>query len=395
MQILRSALVLVALFFFIASCDDADELSVFPKGQTRITDVALSVVLRDIRNQGNVSDFSLSFARAYDERKITEYRAFLLPLEDSIALNEAESLTAKSYISIAPRGANYDTILPIGLHDARGNPIQLATEYRAWILSISDGDYTNKNAVSDPSLPMELIDRELSITYIGHSGVFIDGYGKKVLIDAIPGQSPGWNPVPPKTSGDIINGNPPYENTNLLCITHNHEDHFSAPQVSAFGLRNPETRIVGPLQVLDEIILPNESVISLDRFNRVDSVINGVELSIFHFRHFDMFGNDFSAVDNFGYMIDIGGFRILHVGDFDYSNENLDPFDFSSMDINILIIPTFGTLISKKNKSLIDSKINPDHIIAVHLQSSTTISDVKAVFGDIIVFKNSGDLVSF
>ncbi len=394
MQILRSALLFFA-FFLIVSCDNADDISAFPKDETRITDVALRVVLRDIGNQGNVSDFSLGFTRAYDERKITEYRAFLLPLEDSILLSEAESLAEKSYISFEPRGSNYDTILPIGLHDARGNPIQLETEYRAWILSISDGDYANKNAVSNPSLPMELIDRELSITYIGHSGVFIDGYGKKVLIDAIPRQLPGWSPVPQKTTGDIINGNPPFENTDLLCITHNHEDHFSAPQVSAFGLRNPETRIVGPLQVLDEIILPNESVISLDRFKRVDSVINGVELSIFHFRHFDMFGNDYSAVDNFGYMIEIGGFRILHVGDFDYSNENLDPFDFSSLDIDILIIPTFGTLISRKNKSLIESKIDPDHIIAVHLESSTTISDVKAVFGDIIVFKNSGELVSF
>ena len=71
--------------------------------------------------------------------------------------------------------------------------------------------------------------------------------------------------------------------------------------------------------------------------------VNGIEVEVLHLRHFDAFGNDFSGVQNFGYLVKIGGKNILHLGDVDMTVQNFQNFGLAEKGIDFVLIPTFNT----------------------------------------------------
>ena len=86
-----------------------------------------------------------------------------------------------------------------------------------------------------------------------------------------------------------------------------------------------------------------------DRGTQETVTVNGVTIDVLHFRHFDQFGNDFSDVENYGFVVHLGGKRILHVGDVHYGVSNFEPFGLADVGIDVVILPTFNTLLSSMN----------------------------------------------
>ena len=107
--------------------------------------------------------------------------------------------------------------------------------------------------------------------------------------------------------------------------------------------------------------------------------INGVPITVFHTRHFNQFGNDFSGVTNLAYLVELGGKKILHVGDFDYAADNIQVFGLQPGELDAIIMPTFNTLISQANFNLIASMLAPRTIIAAHLQSGLLATERQQV----------------
>ena len=106
-----------------------------------------------------------------------------------------------------------------------------------------------------------------------------------------------------------------------------------------------------------------------------------------------MFGNNFSGVENYGYLVEIGGKKILHLGDVDFFAGNFSPFELTSENIDAVLIPTFNTLISSSNKSLMDSQIGARKIVCMHLQSTTSIDQVLGAFPGSTVFSFSEQFI--
>ncbi len=389
----RSVFLLLAFLFF-SGCSSEEEHG--PGNKPKIEPLkATNVKIRDVRDIGNASDFQLTFNRAADEEGISEYRAFLLPAGYDISVEEATKLSGLQILVLRKGLFFYDTTFPGSFLDGFGMPVETDKPYQAWVISVADGKDANTNVLSSPSVAEEIRLRNILVTYIGNAGIMVEGFGKKVIIDGLPGNLTGWKNISSNFLSKLASARDPFHDVNLLFFTHNHGDHFSPSKVNQFVGSSPDTKIIGPQQVLNEIILPGETPIPLKRFEYLDTLIDGIQFSVFHFRHFDMFGNDYSAVDNYGYMVDIGDFRVLHLGDVLFSNENFDFFDFTAHSVDLLFFPAFGSLISQETKGLIDQKIAPKHMVAIHLQNSTTPSSIEAIFGDIEIFTISEQTLSF
>ncbi len=115
----------------------------------------------------------------------------------------------------------------------------------------------------------------------------------------------------------------------------------------------------------------------------------GIEIEVFHMEHFDQFGNDFSRVQDYTYLVTMGGVKLLHLGDVDYIPENFAAFDFPSREIDAVVLPTFNTLISEANRDVILASVAPKHIIATHLRAGQLVTEeanVRAVYPDASIF---------
>lgn len=213
----------------------------------------------------------------------------------------------------------------------------------------------------------------LSIKYIANMGVLISSGGKQVLIDAIHRlYKPTYSAPPPDLLKALESASPPYNAIDLVLVTHNHLDHFH-PESTALHLQNnPGGTLVSPGQVIAEIT-GNESI--KPRLKDVTPAwnqkavldIGGIKLTVLGLRHVNL---RHRGVENLGYIVEIAGRKVLHVGDAELSDENFARFLLKDENIDVAVLPAWfldtstGCEQVKKligAKQLIATHIPPDH----------------------------------
>ena len=94
---------------------------------------------------------------------------------------------------------------------------------------------------------------QCSITYVANDGFLYETKTGKVLIDALFGGIKGnWCDQPDDSvSNLILNGIIPFNNIDVVLITHYHVDHFNGPMVMSFLRNNKKPVLICPSQVTD------------------------------------------------------------------------------------------------------------------------------------------------
>jgi L-ascorbate metabolism protein UlaG (beta-lactamase superfamily) len=232
---------------------------------------------------------------------------------------------------------------------------------------------------------------------MGNDGLLLDDGDNQVLIDALQRVTGGWILFPPAELALVESASPPYDRMAAAMVTHNHGDHYSSASLTAFLAANPTAQFIAPTQVGLTANPQNAGV--FPAFGTSQAVnINGVDIEVLHLRHFDQFGNDFSNVQNYGYLVHMGGKKFLHLGDVDYATDNFAPFNLTARDIDVVFIPQFNTLISQATRDVIENQIAPGQVVALHFQSTFVASESAQVLGfwpDAIIFDTALETVDF
>ncbi len=245
---------------------------------------------------------------------------------------------------------------------------------------------------------------QMQVTFTGNNGVMLSDGNNKVLIDSLQNHTnPFWTQLPQSDLQDMVAGNAPFDGVSYAMATHNHPDHYSSNTVLGFLLNNPQAKFIGPPQVRSSLAgqaAIQAQVLDITPVFQTGSIVisePGLEIEVFHMEHFDQFGNDFSSVQDFTYLVTMGGVSLLHLGDIDYINENFENFDLASRNIDAVILPTFNTLISEANKAVILDQVNPGHIIATHLRAgllATEEANVRTLYPDATIFTTAWDSIT-
>jgi len=367
------------------------------------TSIVQNILILDISNNGNGSDLRIRFDVPTDESTVKEYKVIVVAESDVSAfdLEAANALDAARVTTVAKTGSTIDIVLGENIVDSNGDSITNDKTYKSFVMTVADGISTSLNAISSSSGSILL--GLVHITYIQNDGVLISNGENQIFIDAVvnPGSLGGWVEIGTAEQAKILNAQAPYDQIDLILVTHVHGDHYGISAINTHLSQNPNTKLIAPLQVLSGFATSSQIInIDVPKFSRETVIVNNITIDILSLRHFDAFGNDFSTVINYGYLIELDGFKILHLGDVDMTSENFDNFDLANEGIDLVITPTFvqSVHMTTSNRDVMLNQINPAGIVGTHLLNgsiSTITNQVLAIYPNAIIFETSLETIIY
>ncbi|MBA4317766.1 MAG: hypothetical protein C0412_05140 [Flavobacterium sp.] len=172
------------------------------------------------------------------------------------------------------------------------------------------------------------------VTYVANEGFMIETKNHKVLFDGIFGNIKGdWCDQPQDSVlNKILIGTAPFNNIDLVFVSHYHSDHFNRNMVVDFLKNNSKAVLVCPEQVNSALKKNSDYSIISGRINSIipgktfdtSMTINNVKIRAMRINHGSYFLKDSLSgefvnihknVENLAYLIELDGFSFLHTGD--------------------------------------------------------------------------------
>jgi len=234
---------------------------------------------------------------------------------------------------------------------------------------------------------------QLEITYIANDGFLIAYESKKILIDALH-TWPNYQSTPDDVFNDMRAAKPPFEDIDIVLVTHPHPDHFHPDMIELFLANHTHTKLIAPPVAIEllkitaperfETFVENQIImVDIDVGGVFDLSEKGIDLKIFGLDH----GGP-SDMLNFGFLIKMDDKTLLHEGDSNISHAYFQSAfcDTDSIDILFENDP-YRT--DPERQKIIQDYLKPKHRIGMHIQPKNLerfVREIKATFPDEIIF---------
>ena len=230
---------------------------------------------------------------------------------------------------------------------------------------------------------------EISVTYVANEGFLISAGETKVLVDALYREGvPGYEVIPEERRELLETAAPPFDGVDLILATHFHPDHFDAHAVGRHLTSNPAARFVTTEQTRNQMrdLFPEFEVVG-DRVIGITPAegtirevagiheATGVGLRVANLHH----GRD-RPIENIGFLIDIGGMRLLHVGDTEALAPDYARYDLVSEKIDVAFLP-FYQLVFDTWRASVPPAIDADRIVIMHVPEAGVDEEYIANLG--------------
>lgn len=206
----------------------------------------------------------------------------------------------------------------------------------------------------------------MEITYLANEGFLIAAGERKVLIDALFPGIDGYPRLDGQLRIDLEAGKPPFDGIDLVLATHHHDDHFGATEAARFLAAHPAVflstrQAVERLRAVGGNDLPDTVFPSSGEAASVGAAGIRVEtLDLHHGRYRK------PPVENLGFLVEIDGFKILHIGDTEATLEDLRPLGLAELGIDVALLPVWY-LTERQWQGVVAEEIQPARIVAMHL----------------------------
>lgn len=223
---------------------------------------------------------------------------------------------------------------------------------------------------------------ENALTYISNAGVMLSLNGKKILIDPLTmPDNQIYVDTEPGIRRALFENAAPYNDIDLVLVSHHHRDHFHAESILALLRAQPGAQLVSTPEVVRRVLevaqgeaaggdwaglnLNTGTPFSLDRLTAVNLAIGesvtleigGVRLQVFRTLHD---GEDYAEVPNLMFVID-SGLVVAHLGDSAPVLENFvgtmlgniiaqQPIDLLIANFPYIAIPAARKLVAEVSK---------------------------------------------
>jgi hypothetical protein len=191
-----------------------------------------------------------------------------------------------------------------------------------------------------------------------NAGVLICYHDKKILVDALHSEKTNrFSRVSDGVLRQIVNGEGDFADVDVALVTHDHPDHYSKNWMMRLLERNPGIELISPVR--DFLDRKNVHVVTRPKETLRFA---GIGITCKRLLHD---GSEYASVANYGYMLDIDGFRILLLGDGAMDPKAIGAFkeDFKA-DLALLNFP-FLTL--KRGRDIMERVIGAPKTVLFHL----------------------------
>ena len=213
----------------------------------------------------------------------------------------------------------------------------------------------------------------LEITYLGNAGFLLADGEHTVLVDGLFGSGlSGYPSVDAERRERLESATPPFDEVDIILATHHHADHFNAAAVARHLRANPRALFLSTPQAVERLrtevsdfapfagrahgILPAEG-------ERHHVRLLGLDITLLHLHHGR---NRQPPVGNLGFLLELGGRKLLHVGDTVASAEEFAVYELAKERIGVALVP-FWLLSDASWRGVVREQIAPDEIVAMHL----------------------------
>lgn len=168
----------------------------------------------------------------------------------------------------------------------------------------------------------------------------------------------------------------------VLLVTHQHFDHFEPSIVAEHMRSNPGARFVGTNQAADRV--RREPGMVADRIVGLDPATDGgrvIEVGKVRVWVLDLphGGSWRGSIENVGYVVELAGVRILHVGDADTDRERFAAAARWLAELDLFLAPGWYFLEGDGPRILDD--VAAERVVGVHLAPGGDRSVERAVHG--------------
>jgi len=221
---------------------------------------------------------------------------------------------------------------------------------------------------------------ELTIEHVANAGVRIVSDESAILVDALFNTNKYYNYLNDKDFKQLNR-----KNSDIALVTHSHSDHYTADRTLSFLRSHPETILIAPLSVTKELQgkVENKQLHAshLTEFANKQVDHNNISITALNFPHAGAFAPDapeslkvkfHKEYPNYAYLIEVNGWKILHIGDGDFTSAEIDINELTKMKIDVALLPSW---IPEEDGGLDFIKsINAKNIVFMHLTDDETLA---------------------
>ncbi len=203
---------------------------------------------------------------------------------------------------------------------------------------------------------------ELVMRYTANAGVIVSSGPSNVIVDTFFARTFGRFHVLDREMHKAIYS----RQLPLALATHIHGDHFSPGPVIGYLNSNPNTTFASSEQVIKQLKgkVRDRQIIStkLDKAETFEFEKHGMTVTMLNMPHGT---GEFANIQNYALLIDINGWKVLHVGDAAIDLDNTTKLGLGSRNIDIAIAPYWYLFTEGGDKQM--ALIDADKWVFVHM----------------------------
>lgn len=255
-------------------------------------------------------------------------------------------------------------------------------------------------AVLSLSFGGEVADSNLQISYIGSTGYLLESANKKILVDPTYGdivQSFQYPYANLEAEGKIQNAEVPFDEIDLILITHVHLGHFDAAKTLAC-LANTNAKLITTQGVADslEATSDNYSLIEdqiyvpdIDTYTMFDTTFSEIPLTITKIDHW-------GETELLQYSFTMDGLELAYY--LDYSQQDGQDHHIKTSEIDLAILDG-DVFLDNTKREMFKSDFDYGYTIFTHFTSMQTMADRieenKTDCPNVAFMPNSMDILNF
>jgi L-ascorbate metabolism protein UlaG (beta-lactamase superfamily) len=209
------------------------------------------------------------------------------------------------------------------------------------------------------------IESGVTVTYVGNSGFLITTSHKKILIDAVYRGYDSVYLLPEDIQNSLALAEPPFDNVDLILVSHSHRDHFDSGLVKQLLQNDPETVFASQTRIASQFsTLPNQ-IVYLDPApgEPVQADIDGIHVEALALPH----GAD--QPGNIGFVITVDNIKIFFSGDMDLSQVSFEEFrayELPEQNIDLAFLTHYYFTSDESEQRFIKEGIAAKYLFPIH-----------------------------
>jgi len=246
---------------------------------------------------------------------------------------------------------------------------------------------------------------DVTIMQLANEGVVISDQGSaRVMIDGMVVEPYSiYGGLSEELSGQFYRAEGPFEGIQLALASHQHHDHNQPGPACRFLQLNTGTRFVSSGQVVDLMrekcrqfvgTSPRIRIVDPGVGGSVEIESDGARVTAFPLSHG---AGKYAKLQNFAHLVEIGGLRVLHLGDAAMEPENFSKAGIAKLDADVVLIP-FWFLQPGPGGEIVRRFLQAPHQIAVHIpprEMQLVREELRLRYPSVIVLESTLDQVSF